>query len=83
MIFIGNTDSNKDTTKIQQFPFSSHDLYIGKYLEKAVDKFIDSNYYETKIPVDDEEINYLAFFGTTKEIKQLLVKECKLLNYFN
>lgn len=83
MIIIGNTDSNKDTSKVQQFPFSSHDLYVGKYLEKAVDQFIDSNYYENKISVNDDEINYLAFFGTTEEIKQLLVKECKLLNHLN
>lgn len=87
MIIIGNTDSNKDTSKVQQFPFSSHDLYVGKYLEKAVDQFIDSNYYENKISDDqkyqDDEINYLAFFGTTEEIKQLLVKECKLLNHLN
>jgi len=48
-------------------------------LEKAVDKFIDFK-YKNNVSVD-EEINYLAFFGTTTEIKKFLVDECKLRNY--
>lgn len=77
MSFIENNDSSKElTSKKQQFPLSSHDLFMGKHLEKAVDKFIDSN-YENKISLDDNEIDYLAFFGTSEEMKQLLVKECK------
>lgn len=73
----GNSDSCKESkTKIQQFPFSSTDFFMGKYLDKAVDKFIESN-YTNKMPVNDTEINYLAFFGTSEEMKQLLVEECK------
>lgn len=55
---------------------------MGKYLEKAVDKFIESNYCENRTPINDNEINYLAFFGTSEEMKRLLVKECKLV-YFS
>ncbi|VVC40847.1 Hypothetical protein CINCED_3A004867 [Cinara cedri] len=66
----GNTES-----RLQQFPLSSYDLYMGKYLEEAVYKFIDSNYHENKTYVDSKQINYLAFFGKTEEMKELLVKE--------
>lgn len=80
MIFVVNTDSNKEqSNKIQQFPSSSYELFIGKHLEKAVDKFINSKYLNN-VSVD-EDINYLAFFGTNTEIKKLLVNECKLRNY--
>jgi len=48
-------------------------------LEKAVDNFIDSNYYGNKISENDSNKTYLAFFGTSEEMKQLLVEECKLL----
>lgn len=53
---------------------------MGKYLEKAVDGFINSN-YENAMSVDDEDINYLSFFGTTQQMKQLLVEECKYMNH--
>lgn len=33
--------------------------------------------------VNDTEVNYLAFFGTSNEIKQLLVKECKLSKHMS
>lgn len=80
MIFIGSTESSKEhSTKIQQFPLSSYELFIGKHLEKAVDKFIDSK-YNNNVSVE-EEINYLAFFGTTTEIKKFLANECKSRNY--
>lgn len=79
-IFIVNTDSSKEqSTKIQQFPLSSYELFIGKHLEKAVDKFINSK-YSNNVSVD-EDINYLAFFGTNTEMKKFLVNECKLRNY--
>jgi hypothetical protein len=29
---------------------------------------------------DDEDINYLSFFGTTQQIKQLLFEECKYMD---
>lgn len=80
--FIGNTDLSKvQTIKIQQFPFSSYDLSIGKYLEKAVDEFINS-YYEKKPTINNTEINYLAFFGSTEKMKKLLVEECKFIKLF-
>lgn len=83
MYILGNTDSSKEqSSKIQQFPLSSHDLFMGKHLEKAVDEFIDKH-YENKVSSDKKNINYLAFFGTTEEIKQLLVEECKLINNNN
>ncbi|XP_027854379.1 gem-associated protein 5 isoform X3 [Aphis gossypii] len=70
----GTTESSKEhSNKIQQFPLSSYELFIGKHLEKAVDKFIDSK-YNNNVSVD-EEINYLAFFGTTTEIKKFLADE--------
>jgi len=78
-LILENLDSNKDqTSRIQQFPLSSHDLFEGKYLEKSVDQFIDQN-YENKSPEKDTETNYLAFFGTSNEIKCLLVNECKFI----
>jgi len=81
LILIVNTDSSKEqSNKIQQFPLSSYELFIGKYLEKAVDKFIDSKY--TNNVSEDEEINYLAFFGTNTEMKKFLANECKLRNNF-
>jgi len=77
LIFIVNTDSSKEqSNKIQQFPLSSYELFIGKHLEKAVDKFINSK-YSNNVSVD-EDINYLAFFGTNTEMKKFLVNECKL-----
>jgi len=80
LIFIGTTELSKEhSNKIQQFPLSSYELFIGKHLEKAVDKFIDSK-YKNNVSTD-EEINYLAFFGTTTEIKKFLADECKLRNY--
>ncbi|KAL4096870.1 hypothetical protein QTP88_021745 [Uroleucon formosanum] len=67
-------DSSKEqSNKIQQFPSSSYELFIGKHLEKAVDKFINSKYLNN-VSVD-EDINYLAFFGTNTEIKKFLVNE--------
>lgn len=79
LFFIGNTDSSKvQTIKIQQFPFSSYDLSIGKYLDKAVDEFINS-YYEKKPTINDTEINYLAFFDENEKMKKLLVEECKFI----
>lgn len=51
---------------------------MGKYLEKAVDDFIVSNYGE-KIPESNANINYLAFFGTSEEMRKLLLIECKFL----
>lgn len=81
MVLKGNSESSKESTnKKQQFPLTSQDFYLGKYLEKAVDKFIDSN-YGNKLSVNDEEIDYLAFFDTTEKMKQLLVGECKFENY--
>lgn len=81
--FIGNTDLSKvQTIKIQQFPFSSYDLSIGKYLENAVDEFINS-YYEKKPTINNTEINYLAFFGSTEKMKKLLVEECKFIKLLN
>uniref|UniRef100_A0A2H8TR50 Gem-associated protein 5 n=1 Tax=Melanaphis sacchari TaxID=742174 RepID=A0A2H8TR50_9HEMI len=67
-------DSGKEhSNKVQQFPLSSYELFIGKHLEKAVDKFIDSK-YKNNVSVD-EEINYLAFFGSTTEMKKFLEDE--------
>lgn len=74
-MFTGNMGS----IKIQQFPLSSYDLYMGKYLEEAVCKFIDPSYDENKT-AEDKQINYLAFFGKPDEMKALLVKECKSIN---
>lgn len=80
LIFIGYTE--EQISKIQQFPLSSYELFVGKHLEKAVDTFIDSN-YENKTSFDDTEINYLAFFGTTEQMKKLLVEECKFIKINN
>lgn len=77
LIFIENSDSSK----IQQFPMSSYDLYMGKYLEEAVYAFIDSNYHDNKTTVNNKKINYLAFFGKTDEMQTFLMKECKLINH--
>jgi len=83
-MFIENTDSTKEqTSKIQQFPLSSYELFIGKHIEQAVDMFIDSNYCENKMSIDDTEINYLAFFGTNEKMKKLLVEECKFIKTKN
>jgi len=83
-MFIGDIDFTKEqTSKIQQFPFSSYELFIGKHLEKAVDTFIDINYCENKMSIDNTEINYLAFFDTTEKMKKLLVEECKLIKFKN
>lgn len=80
-IFLGNNELNKEqVTKVQQFPLSSHGLFMGKYLEQAVDAYIYLNYHENEMPMNHKEINYLAFFGTSEEIKELLLEECKLIN---
>ncbi|XP_050548887.1 uncharacterized protein LOC126910389 isoform X2 [Daktulosphaira vitifoliae] len=67
--------STKDTTnKKQQFPFSSYDLFIGKYLETAVEMYLKPD-----DQINCENINYLSFFGSAEEMKQLMVEESKVL----
>ncbi|XP_050440258.1 gem-associated protein 5-like isoform X2 [Adelges cooleyi] len=70
-----NANNKEPTNRKQQFPLSSYDLFMGKYLENAVDMYLSPNN-----EVDtSQEVNYLSFFGSTEKMRKLMVEESKSL----